>query len=56
MRRIALLSISIALVISPGCATLGPPKTQDEQEVQPLPSSRPDLARAFQAVRDWAER
>jgi hypothetical protein len=56
MRWIALLSISIALLTSPGCATLGTPKTQEQQEGQPLPSSRPDLSRALHAVYDWAER
>ena len=56
MRWIALLLIAVALVVSPGCASMGHPKTQDDQEVQPLPSSRPDLARVVQAIRDAAER
>jgi hypothetical protein len=56
MRWIALLPISMALVTSPGCATPGPPKTPEQQEVKPLPSSRPDLSQALHSLSDWAER
>ena len=58
MRRIAVTSISIALVACSGCASV---RHQEAQEPQAktsdtLPPSRPDLSRALHGLYDWAER
>jgi hypothetical protein len=58
MRRIALLSISIAVLTGPGCASTGRPEAvdPDETRVQERPWPRPDLSRVLHGISDWAER
>ena len=53
MRWIALLSISISLATGAGCSTM---RQQTDQEVKPLPSSRPTLSDMMHAISDRLER
>jgi hypothetical protein len=58
MRRIALLSISIALVACPGCASFRHPTDPERQPTdhEQIPAPRLDLSRVRHAISDWAER